>query len=118
MSAPTTASTTAAWWLAYPDVWAAEQAALSAAGATWSEEATGDPVDPDDPPGAPPQLVLSVDWPHPAPQPGDPATLRLRVDYPVAFPWFAPQVVLPEPLTGLIRHRNPVTGQLCLLADP
>ncbi|MGY1836278.1 HesA/MoeB/ThiF family protein [Blastococcus sp. SYSU DS0510] len=118
MTAPATTSTTAPWWLAYPDVWAAEQAALSAAGASWSREATQDAVDPDDGPGAPPLMVLNLDWPHPAAQPGDPATLRLRVDYPVAFPWFAPQVVLPEPLPGLSRHRNPVTGQLCLLADP
>ncbi|MGY2078820.1 HesA/MoeB/ThiF family protein [Modestobacter sp. SYSU DS0657] len=118
MSAPTTASTTAAWWLAYPDVWAAEQAALCAAGATWSEETTSAPLDPDDAVGAPVLRVLYIDWPHPAPQPGDPATLRLRVAYPVAYPWFAPQVVLPEPLPGLSRHRNPLTGQLCLLADP
>ncbi|TKJ28474.1 ThiF family adenylyltransferase [Blastococcus sp. CCUG 61487] len=118
MSASTTASTTAAWWLAYPDVWAAEQAALGAADATWSQEDTHDPVEPDDGPGAVPLLVLNVDWPHPAAQPGDPATLRLRVDFPAAYPWFAPQVVLPEPLPGLSRHRHPVTGQLCLLADP
>jgi hypothetical protein len=117
MSAPTTA-TTAAWWLAYPDVWAAEQAALTAAGATWSQEITSDPVDPDDAPGAPPLLTLNVDWPHPAPQPGDPATLRLKVSYSASHPWFEPKVALPEPLPGLARHRHAVTGQLCLLAHP
>ncbi|MDP5184834.1 ThiF family adenylyltransferase [Blastococcus sp. BMG 814] len=117
MSAPT-ASSPMAWWLAYPEVWAAEQAALTAAGATWSGESTTSPAESDDAPGAPPRMVLHVDWPHPSRQPGDPATLRLEVTFSAAAPWFAPTVVLPEPLTGLDRHRNPATGQLCLLAHP
>ena len=107
-----------AWWLVRPEAWAAEQAALAAAGATWSEEVISGLADPDDGPSAPPRMVLHVDWPHSARQPGDPATLRLEATFSPAAPWFAPTVVLPQPLTGLDRHRNPATGQLCLLAHP
>src|SRR3954447_1425788 len=124
MTAPTAANAPIgmSWWLSYPDTWAEEQAALAAAGATWSEAVWHDPDEPVDPVSAPavapPRLTLRVAWPHPDRRPGDPAILTLRVTYPVAFPWFAPTVILPQPLTGLRRHRNPITGELCLLADP
>ncbi len=122
MDAPTAASAPTPWWLAYPDRWAAETAALAAAGATWCNDTPDSEDSPADPAadvvGPTPARALRVHWSHPAQRPGDPATLELRVTYPAAFPWFAPRVRLPEPLPGLVRHRNPVNGVLCLLADP
>jgi len=116
MSAPTAASEPTAWWLAYPGLLQAELAGLAAAGATWPD---GSPIDPTV--GLPSGLVaeerIRINWPHPAPAPGDPVSLGLVIQYPDAFPWFPPRVRLPEPLSGLHHHRNPVDGGLCLLAN-
>ncbi|WP_164700206.1 ThiF family adenylyltransferase [Modestobacter sp. KNN46-3] len=115
MTAPTIGLTP--WRLAYPEVWAAEQDALAAAGATWIEQASDDAAERE---GATPvrQLTVRVDWPHPAPRPGDPAVLQLEVTFPAEYPWWAPEVRLPAAPPDLLRHRNPITGTLCLLADP
>jgi ThiF family len=118
MSAPTAAGGPAPWWLAYPDVWKAEAAALAAIGATWSRRSTLGQAE-QLAPGADlgPRLALRISWPHPAPQPGDPDRLELLVRYPTSYPWFPPRVYLPEPLPGLVRHRNATNhGALCLLA--
>jgi hypothetical protein len=116
MSAPVAAGAALTpWWVAYPQVWELEQKELAAAGATWA------PLDLDQltagPSGsiAPPARGLLVSWPHPAPQPGDPDRLELSIHYPRQFPWFPPTVLLPQPLAGLRRHRDPVMGTLCLL---
>lgn len=116
MSAPTAASKSTAWWLAYPGFLQAELAGLAAAGATWHD---GSPIDPalGMPGDLDPRATLRVQMPHPLPAPGDPVTLCLSIRYPDAFPWFPPRVRLPEPLSGLNHHRNPVDGSLCLLAN-
>jgi hypothetical protein len=112
------AASPAPWWLAYPQIWAAETAALTAAGAAWSRRSSSSPVGEVAPGAGPgPRLALRVSWPHPAPQPGDPDRLELLVRYPVNYPWFPPRVYLPEALPGLARHRNATDGgALCLLA--
>jgi hypothetical protein len=118
MSVPTAAGGPAPWWLAYPDVREAEAAALAAVGATWSRRSTRGQAE-QLAPGADlgPRLALRISWPHPAPQPGDPDRLELLVRYPTSYPWFPPRVYLPEPLPGLVRHRNATNhGALCLLA--
>jgi hypothetical protein len=65
MSVPTAAGGPAPWWLAYPDVWEAEAAALAAVGATWSRRSTRGQAE-QLAPGADlgPRLALRISWPH------------------------------------------------------
>jgi hypothetical protein len=114
MDAPTADSLPMPWWAAYPDQLDAETTGLAAAGATWSAISDG-PVEVDF--GRAPVMRLAVSWPHPTHRAGDPERLQLLVIFPASYPWFRPRVLLPEPLPGLVRHRNAITGELCLLAD-
>ena len=116
MSAPVAAGVIPApWWVTYSQQWEREQEELAAAGAAWApldlEQLVGGRVAA----GATPAGGLMVSWPHPAPQPGDPGRLELQARFPRQYPWWPPTVSMPQPLPGLQRHRNPMTGTLCLL---
>jgi hypothetical protein len=110
------------WWVDYPQVWHAEAAAFTAAGASWSTEPADhhswEDVHPAGEVPAGLGFPVRVSRPHPDPAPGDPDVLDLRVRYGAHFPWLPARVLLPEPLPGLARHRHPLTGDLCLLGRP
>lgn len=43
--------------------------------------------------------------------------LRLQVRFPQTYPTFAPDIYDPDGALAGLRHRNPVSGQLCLIHD-
>lgn len=103
MGESTAAARNAPWWLTDPGRWAAEKAALRAAGATVRRlPGTSNPTT-----GV---LQVSVGWPEVG------RRLRLRVTFPPEYPWFPPEVTTDD--TSIRRHHNPKSGALCLLADP
>lgn len=109
------------WWTAHPALWRRELDALTAAGWAWRIEdaATDNGV-----------IAVHVDYPVPAaytsvvrpdsttaqPAADTPVVVPLFVRYPPTYPWFPPDVADLHGRLDLPRHRQPVTGTLCLLA--
>jgi molybdopterin/thiamine biosynthesis adenylyltransferase len=103
------------WTRRYPDRWRLELADLEATGWRFAVSAGND--------GTP---VLEVFYPLPSDPPGflntpedvdGPETARLVVRFAAEAPFFPPSVFDPGNQLGLRRHRNPVTGNLCLIEE-
>ena len=100
-----TTNADARWWVRYPRRWRQETAELRAAGATYRILRVN-------PSQAEPEVrQIAVEWPNP-----DGDSLAVIITYPDAYPFFPPTFATVEP-QGITRHRNPVSGQLCLVAD-
>lgn len=89
------------WRERYPERWSRELDDLRQAG--WSFTVTK-------PSGGP--VGLMVRYPL-----GDGLTARLRIRFGPAYPWFPPSVEDVDSVLAGARHRQPVTGVLCLVHD-
>ena len=110
------------WWTAHPALWRRELHALTDAGWAWriEEAVAGRCV-----------IAVHVDYPVPAAYTsvvrpatpaaqdtaGGPVVVPLMVRYPPTYPWFPPDVADLQHRLDLPRHRQPVTGTLCLVAS-
>lgn len=88
----------AGWPRRHPDRFAAECTALDAAGWTYKVHDTEG------------RVTFTVQYP--LPQPG--VRAELTVWFPETYPHFPAEVYDPADSTGAVRHRDPVSGYLCL----